>query len=361
MKMNLLDKWTRGGKFVLIMLAIVYLFSLVKPFFLPMQAVIGAILIPLLLAGFFYYLLRPVVAYMERYKIKRSLAILILYVVLVILTIGFIAGVWPLLGDQLFNLVQNIPNFLVKLDLQIKNLGEDSFLSKILPSDSNLLANLTDYLSKGIAFLSNYLSSFISFLSQFAIVLFTFPILLYYMLKEGHRFKRGIAKLFPLRYRRTVLRVTRDMDKALNDYIIGRVIVNLALGVLMFIGFIIIGLPYALLLTLIAVILNFIPMFGAIISSVPIVIIGLIESPSTGIWALVIILVAQQIQDNVISPYVFGKKLDIHPVTTILLVLGSGNWFGIIGMLVVIPVYMILKIVWRRIYILFISSRWENL
>lgn len=361
MKMNLLDKWTRGGKFVLIMLAIVYLFSLVKPFFLPMQAVIGAILIPLLLAGFFYYLLRPVVAYMERYKIKRSLAILILYVVLVILTIGFIAGVWPLLGDQLFNLVQNIPNFLVKLDLQIKNLGEDSFLSKILPSDSNLLANLTDYLSKGIAFLSNYLSSFISFLSQFAIVLFTFPILLYYMLKEGHRFKRGLAKLFPLRYRRTVFRVTRDMDKALNDYIIGRVIVNLALGVLMFIGFIIIGLPYALLLTLIAVILNFIPMFGAIISSVPIVIIGLIESPSTGIWALVIILVAQQIQDNVISPYVFGKKLDIHPVTTILLVLGSGNWFGIIGMLVVIPVYMILKIVWRRIYILFISSRWENL
>ncbi|MBQ4897748.1 AI-2E family transporter [Paenibacillus sp. Marseille-P2973] len=359
--MNLLDKWTRGGKFVLIMLAIVYLFSLVKPFFLPMQAVIGAILIPLLLAGFFYYLLRPVVAYMERYKIKRSLAILILYVVLVILTIGFIAGVWPLLGDQLFNLVQNIPNFLVKLDLQIKNLGEDSFLSKILPSDSNLLANLTDYLSKGIAFLSNYLSSFISFLSQFAIVLFTFPILLYYMLKEGHRFKRGLAKLFPLRYRRTVFRVTRDMDKALNDYIIGRVIVNLALGVLMFIGFIIIGLPYALLLTLIAVILNFIPMFGAIISSVPIVIIGLIESPSTGIWALVIILVAQQIQDNVISPYVFGKKLDIHPVTTILLVLGSGNWFGIIGMLVVIPVYMILKIVWRRIYILFISSRWENL
>ncbi|MNZ85596.1 AI-2 transport protein TqsA [compost metagenome] len=361
MKMNLLDRWTRGGKFVLIMLAIVYLFSLVRPFFMPMQAVLGAILIPLLLAGFFYYLLRPIVVYMERYKIKRSIAILILYFVLGILTIGFIAGVWPLLRDQLFNLVQNIPNFLAMLDVQIRNLGEDSFLSKILPSDSNLLTNLTDYLSKGVAFLSNYLSSFVSFLSQFAIVLFTFPILLYYMLKEGHRFKRGLAKLFPVRYRRTVYRVTRDMDKALNNYIIGRVIVNVALGILMFIGFIIIGLPYALLLTVIAVILNFIPMFGAIISSVPIVIIGLIQSPSTGIWALVIILVAQQIQDNVISPYVFGKKLDIHPVTTILLVLGSGNWFGIIGMLVVIPVYMMLKIVWRRIYILFISSSWENL
>ncbi|MCH1640184.1 AI-2E family transporter [Paenibacillus timonensis] len=361
MRMNLLERWTRGAKFVLILLAIVYVFSLVRPFFLPMQAVIGAILIPILLAGFFYYLLRPVVQYMEQHKIKRSFAILILYVVMAILALGFIAGVWPLLQTQLINLVQNIPQFVNLLDAQLKEWGETPFLSSIIPSDSGLATNFSEYLSKGIAFLTNYLSGFVSFLSQFAIVLFTFPILLYYMLKEGHRFKRSLVKLSPIRYRKEVFRAARDMDKALNDYIIGRVIVNAALGVLMFIGFLIVGLPYALLLTTIAVILNFIPLFGAIISAIPIVIIGLIESPSTGIWALVIILVAQQIQDNVISPYVFGKKLDIHPVTTILLVLGSGNWFGIIGMLVVIPVYMLIKIAWKRLYKLFFRSQWETL
>lgn len=309
----------------------------------------------------FYYLLRPVVQYMEQHKIKRGFAILIVFVIMAILAIGFIAGVWPLLQTQLVNLVQNIPQFVNLLDAQLKEWGETPFLASIIPSDSGLATNFTEYLSKGISFLTNYLSGFFSFLSQFAIVLFTFPILLYYMLKEGHRFKRSVVKLSPIRYRREVYRAASDMDKALNDYIIGRVIVNAALGVLMFIGFLIIGLPYALLLTTIAVILNFIPLFGAIISAIPIVIIGLIESPSTGIWALVIILVAQQIQDNVISPYVFGKKLDIHPVTTILLVLGSGNWFGIIGMLVVIPVYMLIKIAWKRLYKLFLRSQWETL
>lgn len=361
MRMKLLERWTRIAKFILILLAIVYVFSLVRPFFLPMQAVIGAILIPILLAGFFYYLLRPVVLYMERHKVKRSLAILILYVIMVILAIGFIAGLWPLLQAQLFNLVQNIPQFVNLLDAQLREWGETPFLSSIIPSDSGLAANFSEYLSKGISFLTNYVTGFVSFLSQFAIVLFTFPILLYYMLKEGYRFKRSLVKLSPMRYRKEVFRATRDMDKALNDYIIGRVIVNAALGVLMFIGFLAIGLPYALLLTTIAVILNFIPLFGAIISAIPIVIIGLIQSPSMGIWALVIILLSQQIQDNVISPYVFGKKLDIHPVTTILLVLGSGNWFGIIGMLVVIPVYMLLKIAWKRLYKLFFRAHWEAL
>lgn len=361
MRMKLLERWTLVAKFVLILLAIVYVFSLVRPFFLPMQAMIGAILIPLLLAGFFYYLFRPVVLYMEGHKIKRTLAILILYVFMAILAIGFIVGVWPLLQAQLINLLQNIPQFVYLLDAQLKEWGETPFLSSIIPSDSGLAANFSEYLSKGISFLTNYISGFVSFLSQFAIVLFTFPILLYYMLKEGHRFKRSLVKFFPIRYRKEVFRAARDMDKALNDYIIGRVIVNVALGVLMFIGFLAVGLPYALLLTTIAVVLNFIPLFGAIISAIPIVIIGLLQSPSTGIWTLVIILLAQQIQDNLISPYVFGKKLDIHPVTTILLVLGSGKWFGIIGMLIVIPVYMLLKIAWKRLYKLFVRSYWETL
>ena len=76
----------------------------------------------------------------------------------------------------------------------------------------------------------------------------------------------------------------------------------------MYIGFLIIGLPYALLLTVVAVIMNFVPFIGAIVSSIPIVIIGLIQSPSVAIWSLIIILVAQQIQDNLVAPYVFGKS-----------------------------------------------------
>jgi predicted PurR-regulated permease PerM len=128
----------------------------------------------------------------------------------------------------------------------------------------------------------------------------------------------------------------------------------------MYLGFLVIGLPYALLLTLVAVLMNFIPFIGAILSTVPIFIFGLMDSPSTAIWSIVVVLVAQQIQDNLVAPYIFGKSMDIHPLTTIILVLAGGDFGGIIGILLIIPVYMMLKIITVKLYQLFIKKRWEE-
>lgn len=78
------------------------------------------------------------------------------------------------------------------------------------------------------------------------------------------------------------------------------------------------------------------------------------------IWSLVIIVVAQQIQDNVLSPIIYGKSLDVHPLTTVLLVLIGGDFFGIIGVLIALPVYMIIKIIFLRIYEIIIAERIEE-
>lgn len=107
-----------------------------------------------------------------------------------------------------------------------------------------------------------------------------------------------IVRITPKRFHEETVKVIAEIDRSLSNFIVGRVLINLALAVLMYFGFLIIGLPKALLLTVIAFIMNFIPFIGAILSSVPIVIIGLIESPSVAIWSLIVILVAQQIQDN---------------------------------------------------------------
>ncbi|WMT38814.1 AI-2E family transporter [Paenibacillus sp. D2_2] len=309
---------------------------------------------------FFYYMLRPLVDYMERHKFNRSLSVLLIYLVMAVLIVGFILGVWPSLSSQVTALVMSAPDYLNKFGKQLMELEQNGVLSKFLPDDFSPASNLTEYLNKGFNFVSNYMSGLFSFFSNFAIILFTTPLLLFYMLKEGNKFSRGIARFFPRRYHKDVKEVTDEIDHALSGYIVSRVLVNVALGILMYIGFLILGLPYALTLTVLAVILNFIPFFGAILSSVPIVIIGWIESPSMAIWSLVIILVAQQIQDNLISPLVFGKKLDIHPVTTIVVVLAGGDLFGIVGMLIIIPVYMLIKIVVVKIYNLFFKSRWEE-
>lgn len=272
----------------------------------------------------------------------------------------FIIGLWPSLREQLINLVENAPNLINSLSLQLKELEQNGVITAMFPEGSTPFSQITDYINKGFTFVTNYVSGFFSLISSFAIVLFTFPIILFYMLKQGEKFGRKLVHIAPKRFQKDSRDVVLEIDQALSGFIVGRVLVNLALGVLMYIGFLIIGLPYALLLTVIAVIMNFVPFIGAILSSVPIVIMGLVVSPSVAIWSLIIILVAQQIQDNLVAPYVFGKKLDIHPLTTIILVLGAGDLGGIIAILIIIPVYMIVKIILVRIYQLFFKDKWQN-
>lgn len=338
----------------------IYLLSKVSFIFQPLVTMITVITVPMMLSVFFYYLLRPLVNYMERKKLNRTASILLIYLIFGILLVLFVVGLWPSLRQQLINLVENAPNLLNSLSVQLKALEQNGVITTLFPDNSTPFSQITDYINKGFNFVTDYVSGLISLLSSFAIILFTFPIILFYMLKQGEKFGRILASIAPKRFQKDSREVVLEIDQALSGFIVGRVLVNLALGVLMYIGFLIIGLPYALLLTVIAVIMNFVPFIGAIVSSIPIVIMGLVVSPSVAIWSLIIILVAQQIQDNLVAPYVFGKKLDIHPLTTIILVLGAGDLGGIIAILIIIPFYMILKILLVRIYNLFFKEKWQN-
>ncbi|MDQ0059887.1 AI-2E family transporter [Paenibacillus harenae] len=345
---------------VFMVLAIVYVGSLVDFVFRPILSLVTIITVPLMLSVFFYYLLLPLVNWMEKKKINRGIAILLIYLAVAILLAALFIGVWPSLRTQLLNLLHNAPDLFNALNEQLKELEQSGFLADFVPADVSPLTELTNYLNKGFTFLTSYVTGFVSVISNIAVVLFIFPVILFYMLKESGGFGKMLVRMAPRRFHGDATEVVTDINQSLSHFIVGRVLINLALGVLMYIGFLIIGLPYALLLTVVAVIMNFIPFIGAILSAVPIVIIGFIESPSIAIWSLVVIFAAQQIQDNLIAPYVFGKQLDIHPVTTIVLVLVGGDLAGIIGILLIIPIYMIIKIIVRKVYGLFFKQKWEE-
>lgn len=356
------NKALRFGTLVVILFLIIFLGSKISFVFRPVIALIQVVAIPLLLSVFFYYLLRPLVKLMEKYKVNRTLAILIIYVLFAIAIAWFISSKWPLLYGQFISFLDNVPNFLNAVGEQINELEKNEFLSSLFPaSDNNGLSSITKYLNQGFSFMSNYLGGLFSFVSNFTIILFTFPILLFFMLKEGEKFGNLLVRATPTRYQNDSREIVTGIDRMLSGFIVGRVIVNLSLGILMYIGFLIIDLPYAFLLTVISVIASFIPFIGAILSAIPIVIVGLTQSPATAIWSLVIILVAQQVQDNLIAPYVFGKQLDIHPLTTVILVLAVGNIGGIIAMITIIPIYMMLKIIAVRIFSLFFKDKWMRL
>ncbi|MGD6903398.1 AI-2E family transporter [Bacillus infantis] len=346
---------------VTLFFVVIYLASKVTFIFKPVVSLIQVITVPLLLSVFFYYLFKPVVGYLVRYRLNRSIAILLIYGVCLVICVAFGAGIWPSLRMQVMNFIANVPSMFSSLQTIIEGWEKSGLFAYVFPETTDTIPQLTENLNSGLALLENYTRDFFEFISNFAMVLIIFPILLFFMLKEGDKIGTSLTNIAPIRFRTDLREVLTEIGNVLGGFIIGRVVVNLILGILMYIGFLIIGLPYALLLTVFAVILNFIPIIGALVSTVPIVIVALSQSPSMAFWSVVVIFISQQIQDNLVGPYIFGRQLDIHPVTTIILVMVAAKIGGIITILISIPAYLILKIIVGRIYRIFYKVRWENL
>lgn len=359
--MNKTSKPVQIALFITLILLIIFLYSKVSSLFTTFYSLLQLIFVPILLALFCYYLMRPLVKLLTKFKVNKIISILGLFVIIFALLLWFVLAMIPMLQKQFISLINNAPTFFIAIGEEIEKIQQLEIFQTIFPEANFQLTNISNYITQALVSLNSYLGNVVSIVSNFTIVLFTTPILLFFLLKDGHKFSGKIESAMPLRFRNDVKEMFVEFDQVLSNFIVGRVLVNIVLGVLMYIGFIIIDLKYALLLTTIAVIANFIPFIGAILSTIPIAIIALVDSPMKAIWAVLIILAAQQIQDNLVAPYIFGRQLNIHPLTTIILVIGAGKLGGIIAMIVIIPVYLIIKIIANKAYQLFFKDKWETL
>ncbi|GIO65500.1 AI-2E family transporter [Paenibacillus cookii] len=354
------SKYFRTCLGLIFALLIIYLGSKVSFIFNPLVLLFNIMIIPVMLAGFMYYLLRPIVNFLEKHRWPRPLSILLIYLVFAGLIVLFSILVWPTLREQVINFADNAPFFVERMQKQLDQLQHNRFVARLIPSESDLMNRLSQYLNKLITAVTNSVSDFISVLSNVVVIIATVPIVLYYMLKESSKLGPILLHLVPRKYRQEGREVLQEIDAALSNFIVGRVLLNIMLGVLMYIGFLIIGLPYSLLLALISIVLNLIPYVGAVIAAIPVVIVGFIDSPAVAVWSLVVIIVAQQIQDNLLTPIIYGKRLDIHPLTIIVLLLIGGDISGILGIILAIPAYIVAKIIIVRVYKLFLSEKVED-
>ncbi|WP_246628264.1 AI-2E family transporter [Paenibacillus oenotherae] len=346
---------------ITVMLLIIFLLSKVSFLFQPIKAMFHLLIVPFMLAGFFYYLMRPIVQYLVHRKVNRIAAILLIYLAMAAVVTLFAIVVWPALMKQIHTFAEGAPAFIESFREQIERLQHNRLVAMFSPDQSDLSTKLSEYLDQAITAASDYVSNFIAAVTNFFIVVATAPIILYYMLKEGESIPRSVLHLIPRRYNKDGQEVLEEIDGALSGFIIGRVIITFLLGVMMYAGFMLIGLPYALLVTVIATVLNIIPYIGPILGAIPCIIVAFIDSPAMVIWVIIVTIVTQQIEGNLLSPHIYGKRLDIHPLTTILLMLIAGELWGIVGVILAIPIYMVLKIIIVRLYTLFLAEKVEEL
>lgn len=340
--------WFRTGIALLILFLLIKLVMEVHSVFVPFVIIIQSVLLPLLLSGFLFYICLPFQKILEKNKVPRWASITIIFIALFIIIGVIIRFIAPPIAEQIENLINQIPTLQHEIQYII-NFALDQM--ERLPADvtdriNKMVQSMSDSTADILSNSFSYLTSFISTLFLLIMV----PFFLIYMLKDHERFIPFIAKLFKGDRKIFIVDLLKDLNHTVQSYIQGQVTVSIILGIILYIGYSIIGLNYTLLLVMFACVANMIPFLGPWMAFAPAAIIGIIQSPTTFIWVCIITLVAQQLEGNVITPNVMGKSLNIHPLTIIVVILAAGNLGGFGLILVAVPLYAVIKTIVRNVF-----------
>lgn len=339
---------------ILIILLIVLVGTQVSFIFKPLVVFFQTLFIPFLIAGVLFYLLRPIVNFLHMKKVPKALAIVVIYLAMIGLITLLIISIGPILQAQVMKLVDNAPILFEELRKLIIQIEDNEWVSRFQETDNfsieEITNNLTTYLTEAFDFLSSNIASFIGGVINIILIFIVVPFVLFYLLKDGDKAPNQLLRFLPEKQQSEGHRILKDMDEKLSSYIQGQIIVSVGVGILMYISFLIIGIEYSLILALIAMFTNVVPFVGPWIGTIPAVIVAIIDSPLMVLWVIIAIIIVQQIESNLISPQVMGRKLAVHPLTIIILILVAGRFAGLLGLILAVPTYAVTKVVISHMY-----------
>lgn len=348
MKLMTKKLWFQVGVAILIALLIIKYFMEINTIFNPIIIIFQTILIPLLLGGVLYYVSEPLQRYLEKKGMPRWGSLLTVLVILVALIAGFLLMVGDPITKQVNNLVENAPMLATKLEEVADYVTENR--KNLPPQVEEFIESVTNSIQDIAVTASKWIYSFLSGAVTATFTIILVPFFFIFMLKDHEKFAPNIYGKFSGERRTWIKKTLEDIDRVLGSYVQGQVLISFLLATMMFIGYLIIGLDYALLLAIFAFFMNMIPFIGPWISLAPAIIVALITDPMDVVWVCVVTVIAQQIESNLITPNIMGKSLDIHPLTVISLVLAAGNIAGFIGIIIAIPTYAVIKVIVTNIY-----------
>ena len=334
---------------LLIIATLILVSSKIDFVFQPIGTFFTTLFAPILIAGFLYYLLNPLVNLLMKMGVKRLAEIALIFILLIGMIVLIFMSIIPNLVEQLVSLARNIPGFISNMQTWLQELANNATrfpLFKELDVDkyiSNLDVSAGSIIQQSLTGVTNGLGSVIGKITTIVLLLVTVPFILFYMLKDGEKLVPNIERLFPEKQRENIKGLLQQLNKTLSDYISGQAIECLFVGTFTFLGYLLIGVDYAFLFGVIAGLTNLIPYLGPYLGLAPALIYTFFDSPTRALLCIVVVIIVQQIDGNVIYPNVIGKSLNIHPLTIILILLVAGNLSGILGVFLGVPVYAILR------------------
>ena len=295
------------------------------------------------------WLLNPLVCKLTDKGMKRGLAVVIVYIMLIVIVYLFCWAVIPTLIEQINEMVKMIPDWLTDAkgfinDIFVKltkttNMNMDDAKAQFIATLENFLQNMATNLPQTML---NFVQSLVSGVGSFLIAF----VIGFYLLFNFNSASEHLINILPRRIKGDARELLTNISKVLYKFVNGTLLVSLILFVVSVVGFEIIGLDAPVLFALFCAVTNIIPFVGPYIGGIPAVLVGFSQAPVIGILTLVFIIAVQNLEGNFLHPIVIGKQMDLHPVTIVISLLIFEYFFGIIGMVIATPIVAVLKIIY---------------
>ncbi|AUI71607.1 AI-2E family transporter [Companilactobacillus alimentarius] len=340
---------------VFLVFLIIYLFSKISFVFDPLSQILGITMPPVILALVLYYLINPLINVLEsKFHVKRIISITFVFIIILALLIWGVMSLIPFVQEQIDSLVKNWPQYWNSMNKSLQNMFSDPKLhmikERLIQTNASVTKSFEKSMDQILPQTVNNIGSAVGVLTNVVVIIMTAPFILFFMLKDDKKFKDSIVKFMPNRVKKSVGDMLSEISQSLSSYITGQLTVAFWVAVMFFVGYLIIGQRYALVLGIVAGILNLIPYIGSTLALIPSLVIASFIAPSMVLKVLIVFIVEQTVETRVISPIIVGNKMQMHPVTTILVLLVSAGMYGLIGMIAGIPIFAILKIICLRFF-----------
>lgn len=344
-----LDNQLVSGLLILSLLLInLILFSQTSYLFNPLKDFISAIGVPVACGAVIYYLVKPIYDYLLNKKVPKGIAILLVMVGVIVIFIMIITSLVPIIQKQLLDLVSQLPYYYQIISEQVENFMQTGFFETIQEQfnkiNTDFIQSITERLNGILNFTFSGIGSVVGIIGDIVITIMTMPVILYYLLKDGNKVIPFVTRMFPTRSQHKISVMLNEMNQQVSSYIRGQITVAICVGFTYIIGYTLIGLPYGVTIGMIAGLLTIIPYLGSIIGLTPALIIGFVTNPTLALHVFLVFVIEQLIESRVLQPLILGSSLKMHPVTILIILLAAGKMFGLVGLLIAVPVYAVVKV-----------------
>lgn len=323
---------------------------------------LSPVLTPFLIGGLLAYLCDPFVDRLEKYKLSRTVAVVIVFTWLTIVGLLCLLIIIPVIENQLSNLVGRLPQFI--------NWLEQSFIPDVaartgVEINTIDLGKLQNAITENWKDVGNVISLVLIKLSQSGQVLLTWlvylvliPVVTFYLLRDWDTLVKKIHALIPRSKVTVVTRLAVECDAVLSEFLRGQLLVMMCLGIIYSIGLWIAGIEFSLLIGLLAGLVSFVPYLGSIVGIGVAGIAAFVQFQDLIhlVYVLLVFGAGQAIEGMFLSPILVGDRIGLHPVAVIFAVMAGGQIFGFIGVLLALPVAAVIIVLLRYLHSEYMES-----